>query len=858
MTHLPSGTVKLETLIARDIVAKVIARNISSSNEETPGIARVFDTINVMGMPEVDLGADPSKGIISGLSPDGVLSSVQLWQRCMPDDLTLRVGDDVQIDVAYYRPDKLFFARNVRISKFRRIAREFGNICSLKEHGFGFIHSSIRSSDLYFKTSQVIGLNGLPEQEANLSVDMMVSYDVVIEETNNGYKLRAYRIKVEDPVAIEMENNSKFLLKKDVIGYIAKISTKKDVAGVIKIFPQFVESVQSLEYQEPEIVEALTEFKAMDELSQINLYGLPNALLLTYYTIIEEMFSGSLVHETAPIDKNDPNMGKTLKILKVTPEEYEFWRSTNKKLRSNADGKKRDDKADDVEGSVPVKILRQVKNRKDTIQYFKEEYISEEFGPLANDLKVMFDICWDKNRLKKVAKSVRQTEELIPDCPGIQYGVIEVALEKGAKFGFIRTIPTDEKLFWHVSSAGAIAVKNLHLGSEVSFEMRRRGGLRSAVNIQSLPTGALRKEEILEGLCSAIVMENNLLFLLDPLAIREFVGKYLDLKVLVIVLQCMTMKPSKPTRSDEAWDRASILKDNAELLAEESSAGSALTDGSQQGFTLDATVNEGTHFLNESPPVNEQIESSGNAKAKCAIDGIALGLTDSDEKLHHDSDGDGTKEFNIEYKPKFFPLLYRSPVGIDPAFTAVAENDGETKPESGGSYKAQVGDYILCSLLVDWSLQRSPIRAVNLNVVDNNDEGVNRRKGRINRIKFRLKPSIIENSKELLQSYNSNCVWDEDKSLATITTMDMVEIMLVEEKTKEQRLQELANFQENADKDKLLYYYCDFREINVLDENARDFPQVGDTVEFWSMKTYGPLALGVTLLPKPKDLVSTS
>ena len=53
------------------------------------------------------------------------------------------------------------------------------------------------------------------------------------------------------------------------------------------------------------------------------------------------------------------------------------------------------------------------------------------------------------------------------------------------RFGFIRCLSSDEKLFWHSSGSAACTNQNdLQEGREVSFQMRRRGGLRCAVNIR--------------------------------------------------------------------------------------------------------------------------------------------------------------------------------------------------------------------------------------------------------------------------------------------------------------------------------------------------------------------------------------
>jgi hypothetical protein len=59
--------------------------------------------------------------------------------------------------VLRYRPEKLYFARSVRVLSFRKIGRELGYICSVRDTGFGFITPYNRDSDIYFKRNEVLG-----------------------------------------------------------------------------------------------------------------------------------------------------------------------------------------------------------------------------------------------------------------------------------------------------------------------------------------------------------------------------------------------------------------------------------------------------------------------------------------------------------------------------------------------------------------------------------------------------------------------------------------------------------------------------------------------------------------------------
>jgi hypothetical protein len=62
----------------------------------------------------------------------------------------LQIGDKLRLDVQNYRPEKIHFARAVKVSSFRKIGREAGVVCGIKE-GFGFVRSHLRDIDMYFR-----------------------------------------------------------------------------------------------------------------------------------------------------------------------------------------------------------------------------------------------------------------------------------------------------------------------------------------------------------------------------------------------------------------------------------------------------------------------------------------------------------------------------------------------------------------------------------------------------------------------------------------------------------------------------------------------------------------------------------
>ncbi len=124
---IPKGTVQFEVVVGSDIAVTVTKEPGNGSNE-IPGTAVLSESLDVSDIT----------------NSDKIITSVDLWQRCMPDDLTVKKGDSLLINVHFYRPEKLFFARAVRVGKYFPVGRDTGSIVALKEQAFGFILSDTR------------------------------------------------------------------------------------------------------------------------------------------------------------------------------------------------------------------------------------------------------------------------------------------------------------------------------------------------------------------------------------------------------------------------------------------------------------------------------------------------------------------------------------------------------------------------------------------------------------------------------------------------------------------------------------------------------------------------------------------
>mmetsp|Transcript_31176 Transcript_31176/g.42895 ORF Transcript_31176/g.42895 Transcript_31176/m.42895 type:complete len:1222 (+) Transcript_31176:112-3777(+) len=654
---LPPGSVKFEITVAKKVLATVI-QNCESHPEESPGMLRLHSPVSIKEVTGKE---------------DDVMEEVELWQRCLPEEFQCRVGDVVSLDVHYYRPEKLYFARSVRIKTFRQLGRETGRIVAVKGQGFGFLHSQIRNTDIYFKSTLVVGPSGSFVDEAALQVDALVSFEVSVESTKGGIKYRAHRV-----LLLLESDSSSAVLKKDVIGVVIR-NAKREAAGVIKVCPEHTEELKNIKAVDPDILKGLKEFAELPQLKKVSMFGSPSSVQRSYINILESGDFPLVAYELSFIDDNDPSLGKEFSVVKLSESDYVTW--LKGKEKSSASNKEKTDNS-------------KQKDVSDNIHFQKEDYVSEDFGPLANDLIVRFDACWDDGKAKLTAKNIRLTDEAIEDGDkavfGVLLGVIDVLMDSvgGGKSGFIRCLESDERLFWFLSSSSYAAIKaqgkavstSLFVGSEVSFSLRRRGGLRCAVDLKLLEVGALKKEVELPFECTGMVVEKQQLVLVDVSRNELLARRYVDLKLL-----------------------------NDLMIHSKEHKNGDMSDGNTSAATWEKRKGQ---------PILPSDKSSVAAK-NVAIDSKLAAVDSEDSKL---VDG-GSNVFQREYKPQYFPCIPRLALPLSPV--------------SGN--KHAVGTVVNCLVSVNWFLQRSPLFASIVSV--NLDQKAIKKKGRIVRLKFRSKGS---------------------------------------------------------------------------------------------------------------------
>ena len=64
------------------------------------------------------------------------------------------------------------------------------------------------------------------------------------------------------------------------------------------------------------------------------------------------------------------------------------------------------------------------------------------------------------------------TPQAVPGATGDHVGLLDSVIVRNGKFGFVRCLPSDEKLFWHSTGAApGVGLTDLNEGTEVAFQV---------------------------------------------------------------------------------------------------------------------------------------------------------------------------------------------------------------------------------------------------------------------------------------------------------------------------------------------------------------------------------------------------
>ena len=286
---LPKGTVKLEVSIAVKVRGHVISVPHGPPNKEEPGRVKLCIPLT-SATTTTTTTTTPSAS-----SNSDTIKYVELWQRCLSDGVQCRVGDELEIDVIHYRPENLFFARNVKTKKYFALFREYGRIKRIvKEGGFAFVRSMNRSNDLYFRLSDVTAAAdtdtaGAASATSGLEIGSLVTFDVEPDDsfnrggggsnTSDPSRLKAIRVQLlsnllQEQLQATSQNISDFhifrklsiyKIKEEVSGTIIRSSERNERTDVYK-------SLGHIEYDTQAAVTSVSELYPVEFRSSIELF----------------------------------------------------------------------------------------------------------------------------------------------------------------------------------------------------------------------------------------------------------------------------------------------------------------------------------------------------------------------------------------------------------------------------------------------------------------------------------------------------------------------------------------------------------------------------------------------------------
>ncbi|RYH27239.1 hypothetical protein EON65_13730 [archaeon] len=555
LKKVKAGTVQLEIVVGQGNNATV--SSLPSSDDDYPGLARLDKAICVC-LEQYGKG-EGKKG------EDTVLQQVDLWQRCLPDELTVKLGDRLKFHTHFYRPEKLFFARDVQLLSYFPVGRDKGVICSLREN-FGFISSESRRSDMYFRLNQVIDSTGKLVPAQQLKVNMAVSFDVIEEEG----KLRAVRVQLLSTGASKTEDD-RYLVKKDVLGVVVR-TIKNSGNGLIKIAVSDWLEAHSVEFVNLEMLQELQTFDTNKEVTSLDLYGLPSSTCKQYEAMAAMYFRNikceNIIPATPATSASPP-----ISVFKLSKVDSAIT-SPAVDIENVRGSREVGEKASRAQGML--------QKEGPVVNYTKEGVVNGDMG-LQNDLEVLVDLYYERTKGGKViAKRVRVTDEPLEDLGMEELGVVDMVIDKGEKWGHIRHLPSDEKLLWHGNYPPNITTNKL-----VLFEGRRRGGLRVATNLRA-PEGEVLNSAVQQlqnmlqdGSVTMLLIDATQAVVVDVGDNKLLKGRHVHIDVLLQAIQQLRNKTG-----GKVWEKVKDVR--GEVKSDGGAAspqvGSTAVDGDGDGI----------------------------------------------------------------------------------------------------------------------------------------------------------------------------------------------------------------------------------------------------------------------------------
>ena len=442
------------------------------------------------------------------------------------------------------------------------------------------------------------------------------------------------------------------------------------------------------------------------------------------------------------------------------------------------------------------------------------------------------------------------------------------------------------------------------LGSEVSFQLRRRGGLRCAANIRTLAPGSIpaATEQLLPELCTALVTEAGQVVLLDVSAAPLLSKKYLDLRVMAEAASSIRRDASSAgngngsssaaSNAKDAWSKVTLSSPTTTLPLPPSPPTAA-----EEGTEPATGANAGAATSTSPPAAGEEEIDAGTEAGD--VD-LQLGSPTAKLSLTGGSGGDAgaAVAVAVDYQAKYFPVLPRTQIPLTaaaPAFTALDSVDADASSSTTTATTPQVGTVVQVQVSVKWPIQRTPLSAAAVagaGMVATECRAM-RLKGRISRFKFRVKAPTAASASDAgatAASIAAAVVDEEHLQCYNIPNIEFVEFSDISIMSGGGGGGDISPTPstppapaDTATPQLQSYYYCEAQELQTYgaaseggaDHFNRELPQHGDEVEFFAIvdcsggasasgagapsssvvRSASCIAFRPRLLPRPKDHV---
>ena len=452
LSVIPNGTILFEVSLGDDWEGTLVKESQALPREE-PGIIKLHKPVTKVG---------DSKEI----------NEIELWPRCMPENMICKTGDILKFNVKHYRPDNLVFARDVVLQSYRKLGREIGVICPLKDQKFGFVTCLARGIDAYFRLGEVINYEtGSYMKENEIFADMTVSFDVSLEEVGRAGvpRFKATRVRREEKQVeiqrvmrkgrsdeknhkpsivssvIVKDSSNVLLLKTGLKGTIMK-EPRKEQTGVVElnfdnsgVTKEEIDAslyVSEAVVHDPRLVEAIQQFVDNHAITELKLDYQTSSQRRGLHLLLTDLFPG-IAHETIEVSdppKSGPLVSlRSVKIWKVPSlAEFNDWVNNNtfiakcrqdlvpKSIAMSITQENSEDASSSNKECVGNDNMRiKVKSTLDwdprgTLPFTSNDY-NTEFGPAMKDLNVTLDVYFDRLTFKRIAKNICMTDEAIDD-----------------------------------------------------------------------------------------------------------------------------------------------------------------------------------------------------------------------------------------------------------------------------------------------------------------------------------------------------------------------------------------------------------------------------------------------------------